>query len=252
MWSETIEFRDYRPQYLRRFFRDVARRIPLRGTESLLDLGCGTGTVALGFRPYVSRLTGVDAEAPMLAEARKRADAAGCKITLIEALAQDAPADLGPFDLITMGKAHWFMHSPETQERIETWLRPGGHVLICLPLDENLGDVEWRATFDRIRRKYARGHHYELMRLTADQFFQGTDFEPVAQIQTHGSQLLDLDYLLKRALGYAGSCRAQIGADADLMLEEMAAELAPYFRGGSLQEQECTMGLLFRRRRDRV
>lgn len=252
MWSETLGYRDYRPQYLRRFFRDVARRIPLRGQEDLLDLGCGAGEVALGFRPYVASLTGVDAEAPMLEEAGKRAAAAGCRMRLVNALAQDAPEDLGQFHLITMGKAHWFMHAPKTLERLDRWLRPKGHVLICLPLDENLAGVPWRATFDTIRRRWARGNHRELMRLTADGFFQGTGFEAVHQVSTHGTQMVDLDHLLKRAIGYPSTSRAILGeADADRMLAEMRTALEPYFRGGSLPEQHCTVGLLYRRTRDR-
>lgn len=249
MWSETIGYRDYRPQYLRRFFREVARRIPLRGDEHLLDLGCGAGEVALGFRPYVARLTGVDAEAPMLEEAGKRATMAGCAMRLIHALAQDAPEDLGQFHLITMGKAHWFMHSPRTLARIDRWLLPKGHILICLPLDENLGGAAWRERYDTIRRRWARGNHRELMRLTADQFFQGTNFEPVAEVSVRGTQRVDLDHLLKRAIGYPSTSRAILGeADADRMLAEIRVEIAPYFRDGSLLEQQCTAGLLYRRK----
>lgn len=251
MWSETIGFRDYRPQYLRRFFRDVARRVPLTGQEDLLDLGCGAGEVALGFRNHVRSLTGVDAEQPMLEEARQRAAEAGCAMRLHCALAQDAPEDLGRFHLITMGKAHWFMHSPATQARIEQWLLPKGAVLICLPIDENIAGVAWRATFDDIRRRWGRGHHRELMRLTANEFFQGTDFEPVAEIQTRGTQAVDLAHLLKRALGYPSTSRAILGADADRMLEELRMALAPYFQHGPLVEQQCTAGVIYRRKQNR-
>src|SRR5580698_9939221 len=111
MWSETIGYRQYRKPYLPQFFAAVAKAIPLTCQESLLDLGCGTGEVALGFAPYVARLTGMDLEDPMLAEAARRAEAAGCHIRLIHSRVEDAPAELGRFELITMGRAHWYLHT---------------------------------------------------------------------------------------------------------------------------------------------
>jgi predicted TPR repeat methyltransferase len=117
MWSETIGYRDYLPPYLPDFFRAVAEAVPLTGTEDLLDLGCGGGEVALGLAPFVRSLTGMDLEQPMLDEAHNRALEMGVNMRLIHSKVEDAPADLGRFHLITMGRAHWFMHTPATLER---------------------------------------------------------------------------------------------------------------------------------------
>src|SRR5271167_3393314 len=119
MWSETIGYRDHRPPYLKRFFLVVSETIPLTGKEDLLDLGCGVGEVALGFAPFVATLTGLDLEQPMLDETAKRARAIGRDIRLVQGKVEDAPADLGRFHLITMGRAHWFMHNPASLARID-------------------------------------------------------------------------------------------------------------------------------------
>jgi ubiquinone/menaquinone biosynthesis C-methylase UbiE len=126
LWSETIGYRDYRNPYLKRFFSGIAEAIPLTGKEDLLDLGCGVGEVALGFASFVASLTGVDFEQPMLAETAKRAQAMGRKIRLVHSKVEDAPVDLGRFNLITIGSAHWFMHTPATLARLDRWLMPGG------------------------------------------------------------------------------------------------------------------------------
>ena len=157
MWSETIGYRDHRQPYLKRFFRAVAEAIPLTGKEDLLDLGCGVGEVMLGFAPFVATLTGLDLEQPMLEETARRAkpwDATSGRAGKVE----DAPADLGRFHLITMGRAHWFMHNPASLARIDQWLRPGGHILVCLPV-ENPDGAEWRKVYGATRGKWAKGSH---------------------------------------------------------------------------------------------
>ena len=45
--------------------------------------------------------------------------------------AEDLGADLGPFDLVTIGRAlHWMEREP-TLAALERILAPGGHILIC-------------------------------------------------------------------------------------------------------------------------
>src|SRR5271154_2432445 len=134
MWSETIGYREYRHPYLPRFFSGAAESIPLTGKEDLLDLGCGAGEVALGFAPFVANLTGMDIEQPMLEEAAKRARAMDRAFRLVHSKVEDAPADLGGFHLITMGRAHWFMHTPVSLARLDQWLLPGGRILVCMPV----------------------------------------------------------------------------------------------------------------------
>lgn len=249
MWSETIGYREFRHPYLKEFFSAVARDVPLTGKEDLLDLGCGTGEVAMGFAPFVAGLTGMDLERPMLAEAAKRAEALGRPIRLIHARVEDAPDNLGRFHLITMGRAHWFMSTPATLDRLDRWLLPGGHILVCMPR-ANAGDAGWQKIYSATRRKWARGNLGDLVKLTADQFFQGTDFIPVKNVVVSGQRKLELEHLLYRALGTADTTRAILGADAERMLDELRTGLTPYFRDGPIMEKHVTQGRIFRRRRD--
>ena len=249
MWSETIGYRDYRQPYLKKFFAAAARAIPLAGKEDLLDLGCGTGDVALGFAPFAANLTGIDGEQPMLAEAAKRAGALGREIRLIQAKVEDAPEDLGPFHLITMGRAHWYMHSPATIQRLERWLAPGGCIVVCMPIP-SVGGAEWQKVYSAIRHKWARGNIRALLGLTADQFFEGSDFVPVTDVVARGGQKLELDHLLYRALGTPDTTRALLGEDAERMLAELRDALAPYFRNGPIMEKLVTQGRIYRRRHE--
>jgi ubiquinone/menaquinone biosynthesis C-methylase UbiE len=251
MWSETLGDCEYRPPYLPQFFGDVARQIPLGGNEALLDLGCGSGDLALGFARYVASLTGLDAELAMLEAARERARQQGVAIRLVHSKAEEAPEDLGRFHLITLGQAHWFMHSPATRARIERWVLPGGSVLICRPLSKAVGPSPWLDEFLAIRNRWSRGDIMARMRLTADEFLAGTEFVRIGQIVTLGERSVELEHLVRRALGAADTSRAMLGAEAEGMIAEIRERMAPHFKNGPLREQLVTVGLLYRRRGDR-
>jgi SAM-dependent methyltransferase len=249
MWSETIGYRDYRPPYLERFFSFVAETIPLTGKEHLLDLGCGVGEVALGFAPFVATLTGLDLEQPMLDEAFKKARAMGRDIRLVRGKVEDTPADLGVYDLITMGRSHWFMHNPASLVRINQWLKSGGHVLVCLPV-ENPDGAEWHNVYASVRSKWAERSIGKLTRLTSEQFFQGTEFVPLERVVVRGQRKLELEHLIFRSLGTPTTSSTILGAETDRMTAALRAALSPYFRNGPIVENHVTLGTIYRRRED--
>jgi SAM-dependent methyltransferase len=73
-FASTVEFyARYREPYPPEFFQKVAEQIGLRGDETLLDVGCGPGMLAIGFAPFVGSCTGLDPEPLMIAAARSAA-----------------------------------------------------------------------------------------------------------------------------------------------------------------------------------
>jgi ubiquinone/menaquinone biosynthesis C-methylase UbiE len=67
----------YRPGYPQPFFDDLVERFGLDGTGRLLDLGCGTGQLAIPLAAHVAEAVGMDPEPEMLVEAARCAQAAG-------------------------------------------------------------------------------------------------------------------------------------------------------------------------------
>jgi SAM-dependent methyltransferase len=98
--------------------------------RDVLDLGCGTGRVAIRLAQRGHRVTGIDLEPAFLDEAARRARARGAEI---ETLVADARSfDLGRrFDLVlaTMQLVQLFRGSDERLEMLRAaalHLRPGG------------------------------------------------------------------------------------------------------------------------------
>src|ERR1700690_2161943 len=101
-FASTVEFyARYREPYPPEFFRKVAEQIALRGDESLLDVGCGPGMLAIGFAPLVGDCTGLDPEPAMIAAAERAAGDAGVSLALIDGRIEDFPATQ-TYDLITI------------------------------------------------------------------------------------------------------------------------------------------------------
>jgi SAM-dependent methyltransferase len=96
----------------------------------VLDLGCGTGRYFWGLR-HVNTLTGLDASAPMLAEAAhptRAADISARDITLIRGDLQTHEFAAGSFDLVySIGVLAEHVALTRTLvERVARWLKPGG------------------------------------------------------------------------------------------------------------------------------
>ena len=112
---------------------DLAR---LKPGESVLDVGCGTGTLAIAARQRVGRdgkVFGIDASPEMIARAGKKARKAGIEIEFKNESIEELPFPDGQFDAVlsTVMLHHLPRKVREAGIReIRRVLKPGGRVLI--------------------------------------------------------------------------------------------------------------------------
>src|SRR5215510_8085106 len=119
-----------------RSFREAMLRLAhLKMGESVLDVGCGTGTLAIAAKRQVGptgTVYGVDASQEMIARAEKKARKAGVEVTFKKAFAQSLPFPDVQFDVVlTTVMLH---HLPRNARQelafeIRRVLKPGGRVL---------------------------------------------------------------------------------------------------------------------------
>jgi ubiquinone/menaquinone biosynthesis C-methylase UbiE len=105
----------------------------LAGTGPLdaLDVGCGTGFLALELAARGHRVTGVDFAPAMIAAARAKMAAHGLAVHLEEADAESLPFPAASFDLVISRHLLWTLPHPEAA--IDEWirvLRPGGRLAV--------------------------------------------------------------------------------------------------------------------------
>ncbi|HZX03278.1 class I SAM-dependent methyltransferase [Kribbella sp.] len=101
--------------------------LQLNGKGRLLDVGCGPGPVTLLLAPYFAEAVGVDADADMLDVAAARAADLGVRNTKWRQLrAEELPADLGTFDVVTFAQSFHWMDQALVAQRVRGMLAPGG------------------------------------------------------------------------------------------------------------------------------
>ncbi|WP_103353566.1 bifunctional 2-polyprenyl-6-hydroxyphenol methylase/3-demethylubiquinol 3-O-methyltransferase UbiG [Amycolatopsis sp. CA-128772] len=104
-----------------------AGELGLDGTGRLLDVGCGPGSLTLLLAGSFAEAVGLDADADMLAEAGRLAAGAGVRnCRWVHRRAEELPAGLGRFRLVTFAQSfHWF-DRPRVAAAVHGMLAPGG------------------------------------------------------------------------------------------------------------------------------
>lgn len=115
------------------FLPMAARLVDTAGidaTDDVLDVGCGTGNVAITTARRGARVTGLDLVPAMLNEARENAAIAGVEsIDWREGTATDLPFEDGAFDVTLSCLGHMFAEPPEDAGReLLRVTGPGGRI----------------------------------------------------------------------------------------------------------------------------
>ena len=117
-------------------FREKVLRLARVATgESVLDVGCGTGTLAIAAKRHVGTngtVHGVDASPEMIARAEKKAKKAGVEVFVRQGLAEALPVPDAQFDVFL--STVMLHHIPrkarlECAKQMRRVLKPGGRVL---------------------------------------------------------------------------------------------------------------------------
>ncbi|KDN18155.1 class I SAM-dependent methyltransferase [Amycolatopsis rifamycinica] len=104
-----------------------AAELGLDGSGRLLDVGCGPGSLTLPLAGLFEEAVGLDADEDMLAEAaRLAADGGIGRCRWVHRRAEDLPAGLGRFRLVTFAQSfHWF-DRPRVAAAVHGMLTPEG------------------------------------------------------------------------------------------------------------------------------
>jgi len=147
----------YRLGYPDRLLQRVVALAGLKPGDSILDLGTGTGMLAIPFARMGFAMTAMDPEPAMLAAAR--AGAGDLPITFIEGGSGDLTPDMGPFQLVAMGRSFHWMDRAATLAMLDKIVTPGGGIALFHdahpPVDEN----RWFKTLYDVARKFGRNEN---------------------------------------------------------------------------------------------
>lgn len=140
-----------------RFREFMLRLAELKPGEAVLDVACGTGTLAIAAKRQVGpggRVTGVDASAEMIGRARAKAERASLDLNFVKGTAQALPFGDAQFDIVIGTLMLHHLSKPVRAEFVreaERVLKPGGRLLLI-----DFGKPERRSNW--LPRLHRHGH----------------------------------------------------------------------------------------------
>jgi len=121
----------YRLPYPAALFDLLVERFRLDRTSRVLDLGTGTGQLAIPLAARCGEVVALDISAEMIAEGVQVAAAAGLtNLRWSVTAAEELPPTLGPWQLVTIGQAFHWMDRDVVLDRVREVLAVGGGIAI--------------------------------------------------------------------------------------------------------------------------
>lgn len=245
-FDSTVEFyAKYREPYPTEFFRQVAEKLALQGTERLLDAGCGPAPLAIGFAPYVGSCVALDPEPEMIAAARFEAEKAGVRLELIQGRIEDLPASPGEFHLVTVGRAlHWFDRD-RTLATLARIVASAGAIAVCSAISTRTEANPWAARFHEARMAWADNQDESCYRIDFEKWFHGSRFQAAGRVEVIDRREVTVHDLVQRALSMSNTSPTVLGDRRPAFEAAMAEVLEPFSANGVLDDMVVAGAILF-------
>ena len=130
-------YSQYRPRYNDDLYQLLIEEFQLDGTGRLLDLGTGTGLIAIALSNHFEEITGLDPDPEMLREAHQEAELANIKnIRWVNDMAENISSVFSEFRLATIGRAYHWMDKAKVLQLVNNRLVPSGGIAITYTYED--------------------------------------------------------------------------------------------------------------------
>ena len=134
-WNATADdYARFRPTYPASYF-DILRTIGIgKPGQRILDLGAGTGALALPFARVGAQVVALDASAGQLEQLHVKARQERVDVRTVHARAEETGLPDGEFDVVSASMCWDYFDPNAIRQEVRRLLKPGGLLLVSLLL----------------------------------------------------------------------------------------------------------------------
>ena len=257
-FQSTVAYYDrYRLDYQQRLLARVRDLGRLKPGDPVLDLGTGTGMLAIGFAKLGMAVTAMDPEPDMLAAAAGRVKAAGVTVDLVAGGSADLRPGMGPYRLVTMGRSFHWMDRTATLAMLDKIVAPEGGVALFHDAHPPVEENAWFRTLCAVQDKFGRraAPHIAERPVAREKgghrryepFLFASAFTQLDGLSVTIRQPLTVDDIVGRAFSMSVSSHEALGPRAEEFAATLNRALRELSPDGTFTEVAELVGLLARR-----
>jgi ubiquinone/menaquinone biosynthesis C-methylase UbiE len=242
----------YRLGYPDRLLQRLVALTGLAPGDSVLDLGTGTGMLAIPFARLGLKVTALDPEPAMLAAAKAAAQANDVAVDFRAGGSGDLTPDMGPFRLAAMGRSfHWTDRSA-TLAMLDRIVGAKGGVALLHdahpPVDEN----GWFKILCDVARKFGRDENEHVKERNGghrryEPFLFASAFTRIDGLSVTIRQTLTIDDIIGRAYSMSTCSPARLGEKQEAFAAQLRTALREASPDGKFTEVAELVAVLARR-----
>jgi ubiquinone/menaquinone biosynthesis C-methylase UbiE len=239
----------YRLDYPTRLLTRVADLLALKPGDAVLDLGCGTGMLGIGFAKLGMAVTAMDPEPDMLAAAKAAAQAAAVTVHFVQAGSHDLAPGMGSFRLVAMGRSFHWMDRAATLDMLDRIVTAEGGVALFHDTHPPVEENGWFKIVRDVQDKFARpqGSEKQGGHRRYEPFLFASAFTQIDTLSVTIRRRLTVEEIMGRALSMSRCAPQKLGADRAVFEARLAAALREWSPDGTFTEVAELVAVLARR-----
>lgn len=147
----------YRPSIPKEVIDVIVKHLDVKPTDRVLDIGCGTGQVALAMEGKCGEMVCLDPDPEMLIQAEKATKNSKIRFIWVDRCAEDLgklKEKLGTFSVATSCRAFHRMNQEQVLKDLDDLIEQDGGVAIFSDRVLWSGQEEWQQAVKRVVQKY--------------------------------------------------------------------------------------------------
>ncbi len=251
--SAVPYYQRYRLGYPERLIARVVALLGLKEGDAVLDLGAGPGSLSIPFARAGMAVTAADPEPEMLAAAEAAAKAAGVRLNLWRGGSYDLTPGMGPYRLVTIGRAFHWMDRLATLAMLNQIVGPGGAVALFHDAHPVLPENEWFKLLCKVGDRYGRSAQPHIAERKAlghrryEPFLYQSAFTELDGLTVTIRKTITEDEIVGRAFSQSTTSPEKLGARADAFEAELRERLRELKPDGKFIEIAEMVALIARR-----